>query len=305
MKSSDAYSRWSVQLRWVTSLAIGAALVLYLSSERLLHTLARADVSWIVAALALAPVGWALQWLKWRALLQVAVPNALPSLVTRSLLAGFALGAVSPGRLGELGRGLFVPGARAMATALAVADRAVSFAVTLMCAAMVLPWLLQPSRWILPLASITAIVVAVWIRRRELIQFVGRFYSLRRMGQTLTAMDRSTLATVSALSLLFNLTFFVQLYLLLASFAPVPPASALAIPLVFGAKALAPVGIMDLGVREGAALLVLSPFGVDPAVAVQAALLLFAMNVLPPSVAGLAWMVPHCRSALAPGAISQ
>ena len=50
------------------------------------------------------------------------------------------------------------------------------------------------------------------------------------------------------------------------------------------AKALAPLGIMDLGVREGAALVVMGAHGIDGAVAVQASLLLFAMNVLPPSL---------------------
>jgi hypothetical protein len=50
---------------------------------------------------------------------------------------------------------------------------------------------------------------------------------------------------------------------------------------------LLPISLMDLGVREGAAVAVLGAVGVAAATAVQAALMLFGLNVLVPGLAGL------------------
>ena len=90
-----------------------------------------------------------------------------------------------------------------------------------------------------------------------------------------------------AAAILFNGLFFAQMYCLLRALGPVEPQAMLAIPMMFAAKTLLPISWLDLGIREGAAIVVLGTAGVLPAVAVQAALMLFAMNVLAPGVAGL------------------
>ena len=87
---------------------------------------------------------------------------------------------------------------------------------------------------------------------------------------------------------LFNLIFFTQFLILQSSLGgelslPV----LLAIPVIFGIKALLPVGVMDLGVREVSAVLVFRSMGLDPSPAFDAALLLYVINVLTPGLLGL------------------
>ena len=65
-------------------------------------------------------------------------------------------------------------------------------------------------------------------------------------------------------------------------------AVALAVPVVFALKTLVPLGFLDLGVREAAAILVFSSLGLEPQPAFVASLLIFACNVCLP--AGLGWL---------------
>ena len=88
-------------------------------------------------------------------------------------------------------------------------------------------------------------------------------------------------------AVLFNTVFWTQFYCLLRAGEPVAAQAVAAIPAVFALKALLPVSFMDLGVREGAAALILGGLGVSVATAVHAALALFAINVLLPGAVGL------------------
>jgi uncharacterized membrane protein YbhN (UPF0104 family) len=61
-----------------------------------------------------------------------------------------------------------------------------------------------------------------------------------------------------------------------------------AVVLTYFVKFMVPsVTIMDLGVREGAAVFFLSVFGASPAVAFNAALLLFVINIVFPTALGI------------------
>jgi len=93
---------------------------------------------------------------------------------------------------------------------------------------------------------------------------------------------------------LFNLIFFAQFYFLLCGWGAVPARALWGIPLFFGIKTLLPFSVMDLGVREGAAVLVFSQLQLDPAVAFNAAFILFVLNALVPGLGGLAllWQRP-------------
>ena len=100
---------------------------------------------------------------------------------------------------------------------------------------------------------------------------------------------------------LFYLTFLLQFFLLLSAFGPVQPLSALAgIGTIMLLKTvIPPVTLGELGIREGASVIVLGHAGILPAAAFNASLLLFAVNLLLPALAGLAllmWIKPARRS---------
>ncbi|MCC7261556.1 MAG: hypothetical protein IT369_03435 [Candidatus Latescibacteria bacterium] len=85
---------------------------------------------------------------------------------------------------------------------------------------------------------------------------------------------------------MFNLVFCGQFLLLLCSWGIPPARVALGIPLFFALKLLLPFSIMEIGVREGVALLVFTPLGLDPAVAFNAAFIQFIINVVVPGIGG-------------------
>ena len=252
------------------------------SPQALLRTMAGLDLRFAGAAVALLPVGLVLQWWKWRVLLRAAAPEVSGADALRSLLAGFGLGLITPGRLGELGRGLVLPGRRMAATQLALADRMTSAGVTLLAGA--LSAFLIPGiggGWILGgAASVLAIGGAGWYllrRRRHRLQWL----------EVLGAVPARGWAANFCGSAIFNLVFFGQFHLLLLAAGPLPPSVLWSVPAVFALKTLLPISFLDLGVREFAAVSVLGLAGVQPAVALQAALLLCAVNLVAPGLAGL------------------
>ena len=68
------------------------------------------------------------RWLKWYGLLKSEFPDTSKSLSARSQLGGFSLSIMTPGRLGELGRPLFLPAtSRSGAFVLNCVDRSLDF----------------------------------------------------------------------------------------------------------------------------------------------------------------------------------
>ena len=272
----------TTSIRIVVGVGLLAAVIgLTTSPRELLRTVAGLDLRFAGAALALLPVGLSLQWWKWRVLLRTAAPEVSSAAALRSLLAGFGLGLLTPGRLGELGRGLVLPGRRMAATQLALVDRLLSAGVTLLTGAMAAAAVIPGVRgaWILGAgAAVAGIAGGGWLLLRRM--------RPRRLEvvRALPARDWAAGITGSVMS---NLVFFLQFHLLLLAAGPLPSSVIWSVPAVFALKTLLPISFLDLGVRESAAVAVLGLAGVQPAVAVQASLLLCAVNVVVPGLAGL------------------
>jgi uncharacterized membrane protein YbhN (UPF0104 family) len=124
-------------------------------------------------------------------------------------------------------------------------------------------------------------------RTRRAEHWVGRTY--RRMTTAMQTLDAPTVRIMLLLSVLFYFTFLIQFFLLLSAFGPVNLFSALAgISTIMLIKTIVPpVTLGELGIREGTAVLVLSPIGVLAAAALSASLLLFVVNLLIPALIGL------------------
>jgi uncharacterized membrane protein YbhN (UPF0104 family) len=89
------------------------------------------------------------------------------------------------------------------------------------------------------------------------------------------------------MSLLYFLIYSTQFYLLLSAFEKVElRVMAICFPLVMLANSLF-ITVGGLGVREGAAVLLFTRFGVHESSALGAALLLFTINILIPGLFGL------------------
>ena len=242
-------------------------------------------LAWMVAALSLVVPLVFVQWAKWHQLLRSRISDCSLGTSLHSLFVGFALGMVSPGRLGEVGRGGLMERARFEVSVLAAVDRTVSFAVTLLLGSLSAV-VVFPQVGAVAVAIWGAGVAAIWYLRSTVVELLNRSGWGRRSVEIVRCVPRGLWVRVASLSLLFNLIFCAQFILLLRSWGPVEPNAVWATPLIFGLKSLLPLALMDLGVREGAAVFVFSMLELEPVHAFGAALALFVMNVLLPGIVG-------------------
>jgi glycosyltransferase 2 family protein len=269
--------------RGLLALVLLGLVVIYVEPSQMLVAVQRLDAKWVLLTIALGLVALGVQWWKWGQLSALMSTPLTKGQLTRSLFGGFALGMISPGRIGEFGRAIFVADQHRPVSLLTALDRCVSAAVTMILAGIALAIYLPMSRW--PLLLLTLLTISVALVTREKI---FRLWGNSGFPPWNEAASRSRLWKNGAGAILFNLLFFAQLYFLLLAGGQVPAAAILGIPLVFAAKTLVPLAPMDLGVRETAAVFVLGHFGITSVVALQASLLLFVINVLGPGLMGLA-----------------
>ncbi len=267
----------------VASALLFALLRWILPPADLLAAAAAAQPRWLLLAASLTPIGLLIQWWKWRRLVQAGLPGIGEGDIVQSLFTGFGLGLLTPGRLGELGRAVGWQGDRLRGTMLATADRLVSSFVTLWVGALGALYV-APVLWGMWAVGAGAVVGLAWYRFGHRIP--RRLAPWRRLSMLTDVGWQSWVGNASA-AVLFNLLFFLQMFCLLRSTGPVPEGAIMAIPAMFALKTLLPISLMDLGVREGAAVGVLGTVGVGAATAVHASLMLFCLNVLAPGVVGL------------------
>lgn len=278
-------SKLSIAKMLVALVAIGG-LLWFLDLRLILATAKKLDPLLVGCVFVLALVGLAIQTEKWHLLLARYSPNLQRTDAFYSLAAGFGLGIFTPGRIGELGRGLVLLDDNAGDIAfLAAIDRMASAAVTLMTGSAALLWIWQENGLIV-CAGISALlfvlVLLAWSLMRLSFHF-EKWVSWRLLLSRITVGDWFSILLWSSL---FNGVFFVQFFLLVGGLYGWSLQVAVAVPALFALKSLLPVSFLDIGVREGVAVGLYSYLGFDPLPAFNASILLFAFNVLLPAVAG-------------------
>lgn len=297
--------RWAV---WSAKLLLACILLGLLfqnvNSGVLLSTLANAQPLFLVAALLLLIPNLLLQYRKWALLLRSVHPAVRPQEVRASLMLGFTFGIVTPARIGEFGgRAFAVRGAdRLTLMGLTAVDKLATLIITVLAggAGLLVFCIQHPFMDPVLLAGIelgvlaaVAGVSALRMRRRKTVYALPptRWLQqrIRRMRSALGGVDTRMRLRLLLLSLLFYGTFLLQFVLLLYAFGNTDLLSALAgISTIMLIKTvIPPVTLGELGIREGASVYVLGHAGILAASAFSASLLLFAINILLPSLAGL------------------
>ena len=242
----------------------------YLEPAELLAVLGQVGRDKVLICGAIALVGIGVQWMKWQLLLRNQIPETNRRDALYSLLGGAALGLVTPSRLGELGRGVFLGRSRTKAALLTAVDKLSSASVTLGLGA-IAAWILWPQLrgfLLLLFCILGALLYWGWCRWK--------------------ASGPIAWGAIAGLSVLFNLVFMAQFFYLVTASVAANSAVVLAVPVIFALKTLLPFGFLDLGVREAAAILVFSSLGLEPQPAFVASILIFVCNVCLP--AGLGWL---------------
>ena len=317
--------RWTHLRRfavWTGKLLLAVVLVVLLAesiqSRTILDLLSGAEPLMLAAAILLLPLNIAFQYHKWRVLVHSRFPDAGADELRASLLLGFTFGMVTPARIGEFGgraagmRGKGRNGAQLLAAdrlalvGLTAVDKFATMMVTLIAGGaglLLFCWrhpFMDPTLLTF-LMLLAAGVALLWLRRggstaassTEAVKITASGGFLRRrfdeLRETFRGIDASRRRVLMIHSVLFYLTFLLQFYFLLLAFGPVDLLSALSgISTIMLIKTvIPPITLGELGIREGASVYVLGHAGIIAAAAFNASLLLFAINILLPSLAGL------------------
>ena len=305
----SAFSRRAIAVvRIVLSLGFLGLVWYYVDPARVWRSLLAADLIWVLGGVALGGLGLLVQWIRWQQLLSVARPGSTPREGIESLLGGFALGLASPGRLGEMGRGLFLPGKRLVCSSAAMVERAISWVVALGVGVISLA-MLRPKAG-LPVA-VVAVLVAIagppglrWLRCGATgvpAAVRAKWPVIADVAASCAQVSRQRWMGTAGWSLVFQAVLVGQFAVLARAWCPVTLQLVLAIPMIYALKAALPIGFMDVGVREGAAVVVFGELGMDVAAGLNAAVLVFAVNVLSPAVGGVAIVHRHLNGRIRAG----
>jgi len=116
------------------------------------------------------------------------------------------------------------------------------------------------------------------------------FKFLKAIVRSLTLVSWPLSNMILIISFIIMSVYFLQAYLLLLAFQPVAVTTILMVfPLILLTN-LVPLTIGSLGIREIAAIYLLSQFGIPAGVAVSVSLLLFLFDTVIPGVLGSLWL---------------
>ncbi|MDZ7270760.1 MAG: flippase-like domain-containing protein [candidate division KSB1 bacterium] len=292
----------------LVALLVMTVLVRRIEPTRIWATFSSARLECFGVALALSVLNLYLQYFKWRYLVRLIKPEVSLRELLASLFAGFTLGFITPGRVGEFGRVVFIKD-RPWVTLLGLAllDKLYAAAVLYLGGTASLLLLLfarleQPLvLWPLALfATVVLLLLFYFVLHPEAIRTL--LYGINitlpfreKIKQLIATFDhfgRPQARVLLGLCALFYMVYIGQFYVLALAFESVPllPSLQAAAATLF-VKTLMPISLGDLGVRERAAVEFFSYVHAQDTTAFNASLMLFAINVLLPSLVGLIFIL--------------
>ena len=296
-------------------LTIGFLLSYYLFSkiseqENILDVFLSADTMYISLAIILMIPNILIQSLKWYTLVKTLIPTLSFWDAIASTLGGMSLGALTPGRVGELGKGLFLDNVdKLQITGLALLDRMVNMLAILLTGLTSLIIIIRtkyqlPEMIYLPLAAFVflSLVIGIYLMiNPKLLRFIfqrfERFNSIKEYAKqffsAIQYVKIKPLALTFLYGILFQFVIATQFFLIVYGY----DSSLLFLDGLMSSfcttltQAFLPISIADIGIRETAADYYFGQFISNRAAIFNGALTLFFINVLFPSLCGL-FMIP-------------
>jgi hypothetical protein len=304
--------RWLLLAKGLLTLLLCGWLAGRLDTSRLLRLIEQLDPMPFMLALVMLPANIGFQYRKWALLVRSQLPQAASKRILTSLLAGFTLGTFTPGRLGEHARCAWFGQARTELAALSLVDKFSSASVTSLAGVaglLLLPrWDLsifgQAAPLVLWAVGLYACAVLLWVLlglallvaparvtgMLKVLPVIARHERFQRIHAAMVLIERPRRIKLLVAAMAFYITFILQFCLLANALGfshPLLPAAAAGTMFL---KSLFPVTLGDLGVRELFAANLFAVIGAGPELAVSAALLLFVINLVLPTLPG-AWLL--------------
>ena len=296
-------------IKLLIAVLVMVMLVKRVHTREIFNAFHSAKLEFIFIALLLLIPNIYLQFYKWRFLVRLLKPAVSNTETMQSLLAGFTFGFITPGRIGEFGRAFFIKNCSwVKLLGIAAIDKLFSIAVVIFWGAIGLMYFAGRQLFLFTLIpfiifTLIALFVIYYILfHPELIK--GFLYSLniilpfrekiKLLMSSLDNFHRREALYLFVLNICFNFIYLLQFYLLIISFesAPIIP-SFLALASAMLVKSMLPISVGDLGIRESAAVFFMKKIGLLESSAFNASILLFAINLLIPSLIGLVLVLKH------------
>lgn len=306
------------RLGWIlrVSLGIGILIVIIVTVDlpELRLAASRAHLAPVLAAMALLPLNLWLQYRRWALIVSPFFPHLSSRVLRTALFSGLALGFATPARIGEFGGRVWAVGQdkALLVSGLTLFDKLLAQWTTLTFGFLAFAAFTLRLSWSQPAWASGSLLLALiltalgWHALRHARQWTGLLDRIpsRRLTTLLhhivTALDRyptSLLRNLLVLNVLFYCTFVLQFVLLLSAFHAMPLPTALmgTGTLMLVKTLIPPITLAELGIREGVAVFVFSALGTPPAAALQAALLLFTINLVIPAIIGVFFLRQRSR----------
>jgi hypothetical protein len=289
-----------VLIAWISTRIDFAQLKLVISGVSPLYLV-------IVILLLIPNLGF--QFYKWNCLVKTQIPDVSPRIVFRSMMLGFTLGIITPGRLGEHARiACFKDSCRTSLTTLSLLDKLSSSIITTIfgvAALFFIPkWDLSIFGELAPLLTITlmcygsaialfslASLVLLLAPGRvadfiALLPWISRYKTFQKIHTGLNLIHPAARLKLLTGAAAFYATFILQFVLLVEGLGFSHRLSWTAASGTMFLKSLFPISLGDLGVRELFASNLYESLGAASELAISAAFLLFIINVLFPALLG-------------------
>lgn len=292
-------------LKVVVALGLFGLMIYTVKIEAIVAAFKSARYELVLLGLLLMPVNVGMQILKWRYLIRLVRPETRYFEALGSLLGGFTFGIVTPGRIGDYSRVLFIPNTPPMKLmGLTVIDKLYNYGCMIafgLPALMTLPWVLNffQGRFIIPLmvlvivADLTLLYFALDPRPvKSLLHALQLMFPRKnQIKQLVGGLDRFAhpqARVTLTLTSIYYMVVLMQHYLFLHAFTQLGFLDTFRITAaVLLTKFALPISIGGLGMDQLVSVQYSGQFAVPAEAAFNASMVLFAINILTPALVGL------------------
>ncbi len=297
-----------IAAKLIIGLGLIIFLILYVNPEKIIETFAKADYILLSLAAVLLPFNLFFQFTKWKILLKKYFNVENNRAIWVSLFYGISGGIFTPMKSGEyFARALPLKGVKVIDVVIATAvDKLIpiffvvtiggSFFIIFLKGLLSFSITVTTSLIVVYLVIVIVPLILLLSNRDVSNRMRAKLKSIKFLTKPIEkisfirTIDKKTLTQLIGISLMYHLTFTIQMTLLLSAFGgefEFVKFFFVANLIIFTQIVIPPIALGELGVREGAAVYYLQRLGYSSAVGFNAAFSLFTINLLIPSFVGL------------------
>jgi uncharacterized protein (TIRG00374 family) len=300
---------FSLAARFLVSAIVLYIIISLVQWQNIIAAYQSADGRWIALAVLLLLFNIGIRTFKWRTMLR-SVKNA-PTIAEAfgSVMLGISLGSFTPGEIGEFaGRAVHIVDAkRTHLVGLTLLDK-VQISIVTGCAGLVSLACITINNPLL----VGALILVIAVLSGVFILCLGRIalltlrlhFSLfqkswlKRIVEGFNLLKSKQVCATVMFTLVYYIVLILQMFCLINAFSKISLVHAfVGTSAMMFVKSLLPISIGDLGIREAGSIYFFSFYDISQAAALNASVMLFFINIVIPSIAGI-YFIRHQQGSL-------